>query len=277
MDANETQGPEMNNPLNPYISLDLLAIKVEQLLPDLRQMNHRQKGGKRKVNVKKPVRSKLVFKDPSNEVPKLIIDRHKMKVVWKNIPKNANLDELERKITLENQLIDTCDLAPEDIPYRSEEKLRDVLIGIDMETIKYRKELQHKLNKNPILKEDAEKTVNWAFSGNQECYSLAERDTGFTIRELISIANGEVEVQDTEMGVVSDSRSSVPTTPDCNVIVISDSEGENSAEKKDTSNLELNCVPIRKHTALLAENTTEQTENSNVELNNDLMRDIHVY
>lgn len=110
-----------------------------------------------------------------------------MKVVWKSIPENANLEEVERKICQENKLIDTGDLLPEDIPERSEESIRDTLIGVDIDSINYRKELQEKLNKNPISKEGVEKTIYWAFSGNQECYSLAERDTGYTIRELISV------------------------------------------------------------------------------------------
>lgn len=176
----------------------------------------------------KKVKRKLIFKDPSNEVPKLTIDRHRMKVVWKSIPENSTLDELERKIELENKLIDTGDLEPGDIPKRDEQTLKDVLIGIDEETVKYRNELKEKLKNNPITKDQAEKTVDWAFSGNQQCYSLAERDSGFSIRELISIANGEVEAPEEDMEIASDSRSSVPTTPECDVVVISDSEPETS-------------------------------------------------
>ena len=133
-----------------------------------------------------------------------------MKIVYKSIPETANLDELERKISLENILIDTRDLMPEDIPQRNEETLEQTLIGIDMETITYRKELEEKLRENPISKVDAEKTINWAFSGNQGCYSLAERDTGYSIRELISIANSEVTYKESDVEVISESRSSVP-------------------------------------------------------------------
>lgn len=169
-----------------------------------------------------------MFKDPSNEVPNLTIDRHKMKVVWKNISENSTLDEIERKISLENRLLDTGDLNPDDIPKRDEQKLRDVLLGVDLEIIEYRKALQEKVNKNPMSKEQAEKTINYAFSGNQQCYSLAERDSGFTIRELISIAKGEVKVPENDPETMSDSRSSVPTTPDCDIVEISDSEPEDS-------------------------------------------------
>ena len=99
-----------------------------------------------------------------------------------------------------------------------------------METITYRKELEEKLRKNPISKEDAGKTINWAFSGNQECYSLAERDTGYSIRELISIANGEVTYKEPDVEVISESRSSVPTTQDPDVVIISDTESEHTPD-----------------------------------------------
>ena len=126
-----------------------------------------------------------------------------MKVVWKSIPENSSLDKLERKIDLENRLIDTGDLEPGEIPTRDEKTLKDVLIGTDEETLKYKQELKEKLKKNPMTKDQAESTVNWAFRGNQQCYSLAERDSGYSIRELISIANGDVEVSDEDMEVMS--------------------------------------------------------------------------
>ena len=97
--------------------------------------------------------------------------------MWKSIPETANLEEFERKITLENKLIDTGDILPDEVHKRDEETVRKQLLGINMETIVYRNELQRKLKDNPMTKEQAKKTIDWAFSGNKECYKLLERDT----------------------------------------------------------------------------------------------------
>ena len=88
---------------------------------------------------------------------------------------------------LEAVLLDTGYLTPDEIPNRDKKSLRQVFR--EMDTICYSQQLTEKLIENPISREQAEKTVAWALSGNQECYRLAERDSGYTINALISIAN----------------------------------------------------------------------------------------
>ena len=248
LDPNETQGPLMNNPMEPVFKPGPSGDNTDNSKSE--STSNESSPKRRKKTPVKTAKRRLTYKDPCNEVPKLTIDRHRMKVVWKSIPENSSLDELERKLELENKLIDTGDLEPGEIPSRDEKTLKDILIGIDEETLKYRQELKEKLKKNPMTKDQAESTVNWAFSGNQQCYSLAERDSGYSIRELISIANGEVEVSEEDMEVMSDSRSSVPTTPECDVVVISDSEPETSPLKidiKDDTPNEAFPMGIRSH------------------------------
>lgn len=122
-DANETQGPLMNNPMNPVYKPGPAGDSA----PSSSEHNTSTESSpkRRKMTHKRPVRRKLELKDPRNVVPKLTIDRHKMKVVWKSIPETANLDEIERKIDIENVLIDTGDIMPEEIPERDTEKINN--------------------------------------------------------------------------------------------------------------------------------------------------------
>lgn len=226
IDPNETQGPEMENPNNPIYKPGPTGDASNTSSSDSNEPSPK----KAKI-YKRPVRRRLEFLNPWNEVPKLKIDRHKMKVTWESIPETATLEELERKVSLENILIDTGDLLPEEIPERSNKQKFNTL-GYNVEADLRRCDLQRKLNNNPITAEEAQKYIDWAFSGNQECYKLAEKDSGFFIHELISIANKEIEYKEPEMDVASESRSSVPTTPDHEVIVISDTEEENSERKR---------------------------------------------
>ena len=102
------------------------------------------------------------------------------------------------------------------------------------------------------------------FQWDQQSYSLAEKDSGFTIRELISIANGEVEAREPDVEVMSDSRSSVPTTPECDVIVISDSE---------TDDFEKNVVDSEPDMVI----DDRESEIVRIEMNSDIMRRVHEY
>ena len=112
----------MNNPLNPVYKPGPSGDNNSENSSKNTSNESSPKG--QKLTPKKTARRKLVFKDPANEVPKLTIDRHKMKIVCKSIPETANLDELERKISLENILIDTGDLMSEDIPQRNGDTLK---------------------------------------------------------------------------------------------------------------------------------------------------------
>lgn len=89
---NETQGPEMQNPLNPIYKPAPDGDKTcnkESSSNDSDTSDHNSPK-RRKVVPKKCATRKLVFKNPANEVPRLTIDRHKMKVMWKSIPETAN-------------------------------------------------------------------------------------------------------------------------------------------------------------------------------------------
>lgn len=82
-----------------------------------------------------------------------------MKVVWNSIPETANLEEYERKIELENRLIDSGELQMDEIPKRDAAAMMKQLGMINMETVLYRSALSRKLKDKPMSKEEAEKLV----------------------------------------------------------------------------------------------------------------------
>ena len=81
IDQNETQGPLMNNPMEPTYKPGPSGDNSDTNKSE--STSNESSPKRRKITPVKKVKRKLVYKDPSNEVPRLTIDRHRMKIVWK--------------------------------------------------------------------------------------------------------------------------------------------------------------------------------------------------